>query len=202
MTGTVQQLKRPQPPACKPSQMEAEEAFRTIIRWAGDDPARDGLVDTPARVARAFQEYFSGYAQDPAQFLARTFEETSGYDEMVMLRAIPFESHCEHHLAPIIGKAWVAYMPTGRVVGISKLARVVEAFAKRLQIQEKMTADIAHAISNNLQPKGVAVLIKATHHCLSSRGVHKHGSDMVTCCLLGAFREDRALRAEFMAMVE
>ena len=202
MTGIVQQLKRSQSTGGKPNKAEVEEAFRTIIRWAGDDPTRDGLVDTPARVARAFEEYFAGYGQDPARFLARTFEETAGYDEMVMLRAIPFESHCEHHLAPIIGKAWVAYLPTGRVVGISKLARVVEAFAKRLQIQEKMTAEVAHAISDALQPKGVAVLIKATHHCLSSRGVHKHGTDMVTNCMLGAFREDRALRAEFMSMVE
>jgi GTP cyclohydrolase I len=172
------------------------------LRWAGDDPARDGLVDTPARVARAFEEYFAGYAEDPAQVLSRTFEEVAGYQDLIMLRAIPFESHCEHHLAPIIGKAWVGYLPTSRVVGISKLARVVEVYAKRLQIQERLTAEIANTIQDVLKPRGVGVLIKATHHCMTSRGVHKHGADMVTSCLLGDLRDDRAMRAEFMAMVD
>ena len=202
MPGFAQSLKSQLTEGARPSRAEAESAFRTILRWAGDNPEREGLLETPARVARAFEEYFAGYAQDPAQFLSRTFEEASGYDNLVMLRAIPFESHCEHHLAPIIGKAWVGYLPAGRVVGISKLARVVEAFSKRLQIQEKMTAEIAHTIQDVLKPKGVGVLIKATHHCLSSRGIHKHGVDMVTTCLLGDLRDDRTLRAEFMALVD
>lgn len=154
----------------RPSRAEVEEAVRTIIRWTGDDPDRDGLLDTPQRVTRALEEYFAGYATDPAVFLARTFEETDGYDEMVLLRAIPFESHCEHHMAPIIGRAWVAYVPTDRVVGISKLARVVEAYARRLQIQEKMTAQIANVIEETLAPRGVGVVIKAVHHCMLSRG--------------------------------
>ena len=158
--------------AGRPGRAEVEAAFRTIIRWTGDDPERPGLIETPARVARAFEEFFAGYLQDPAIFLQKTFEEIDGYDETVMLRAIPFESHCEHHLAPIIGKAWVAYVPNGRVVGISKLARVVEAYAKRLQIQEKMTAQIANTIDDVLHPHGVGVIIKATHHCMSTRGVH------------------------------
>ena len=186
----------------RPSRAEVEAAFRTIIRWTGDNPERDGLADTPARVTRAFEEYFAGYGQDPAQFLERTFDETDGYDEMVLLRGIPFESHCEHHMAPIIGKAWVAYIPTGHVVGISKLARVVEAYAKRLQIQEKMTSQIANVINEVLKPQGVGVVVKARHHCMSSRGIHKHGTDLVTSRMLGCFRDNPATRQEFLAMVD
>lgn len=185
----------------KPEQAEVERAFRTIIEWAGDDPERDGLRETPSRVARAFREYFVGYDQDPEAMLQKTFEEIEGYDEMVILRGIPFESHCEHHLAPIIGRAWVAYVPKGRVVGISKLARVVDAFAKRLQIQEKMTAQIADTINHVLQPEGVAVVIKATHHCMVTRGVHKHDTDMVTSRMLGCFRDNAITRQEFLSMI-
>ncbi len=186
----------------EPTRKEAEAAFRTIIRWAGDDPDRDGLAGTPARLARAFREYFAGYAIDPAQMLSTTFEETDGYDEMILLRGIPFESHCEHHVAPIIGRAWVAYVPTGRVVGISKLARVIEAYARRLQIQEKMTAQIANTIQDVLRPQGVAVLIKANHHCMSTRGIHKHDTDMVTSRMLGCFRDNAITRQEFLALVD
>ena len=185
-----------------PSRAEVEQAVRTMIRWAGDDPARNGLLDTPARVARAFQEFFRGYAEDPVEILQRTFEETEGYDEMVVLRAIRFESFCEHHMAPIIGRAWVAYVPSGRVVGISKLARVVDAFAKRLQIQEKMTAQIANVINEVLQPQGVGVILKATHHCMTTRGVHKPGTDLVTSRMLGCFRDNPMTRQEFLTMVD
>jgi len=185
----------------KPDRVEVESAFRTIIRWTGDDPERDGLVDTPARVARAFEEYFAGYGQDPALILQKTFEEIDGYDEMVVLRGIPFQSHCEHHLAPIIGRAWVAYVPNERVVGISKLARVVEAYAKRLQIQERLTAQIANTIEHVLKPKGTAVVIKATHHCMTTRGINKQGSDLVTSRMLGCFRENSMTRQEFVSMV-
>jgi GTP cyclohydrolase I len=185
----------------KPSRADVESAFRTIIRWAGDDPARDGLKETPARVARAFEEFFKGYAEDPEAILQKTFEEIEGYDEMIVLRGIRFESHCEHHMAPIIGRAWVAYIPKGRVVGISKLARVVDAFAKRLQIQEKMTAQIANIIQKVLEPEGVAVVIKAEHHCMTTRGVHKHGTDMVTSRMLGVFRDNPITRQEFLAIV-
>ena len=185
-----------------PSQAEVEQAVRTMIRWAGDDPARDGLADTPARVARAFQEFFRGYGEDPVEILQRTFEETEGYDEMVVLRAIRFESFCEHHMAPIIGRAWVAYVPSGRVVGISKLARVVDAYAKRLQIQEKMTAQIANVINEVLQPQGVGVVLKATHHCMTTRGVHKPGTDLVTSRMLGCFRDNPMTRQEFLTMIE
>ena len=189
--------------ACKarPSRAEAEEAVRTLLRWAGDDPDREGLLGTPERVARAYGEFFSGYAIDPASILRRTFAETDGYDEMVMLRDIGFESHCEHHLAPIIGKAHVAYLPVSRVVGISKLARVVDAYARRLQIQEKMTAQIANAIDAELQPRGVAVVIEAAHQCMTTRGVHKPGVTMVTSRMLGAFRDDAITRREFLAMI-
>ena len=190
------------PRADDPTREEAEAAFRTIIRWAGDNPDRDGLAKTPARLARAFKEYFSGYALDPAQVLSTTFEETDGYDEMIVLRGIPFESHCEHHVAPIIGRALVAYVPTGRVVGISKLARVVEAYAKRLQIQEKMTAQIANTIQDVLQPQGVGVVLKANHHCMSTRGIHKHNTDMVTSRMLGCFRDNPVTRQEFLALVK
>jgi GTP cyclohydrolase I len=188
------------PNELRPTRSEAEAAVRTLLRWAGDNPDRDGLVDTPARVARAFEEYFKGYDQDPVEILQRTFGETDGYDEMIVLRGIRFESHCEHHLAPIIGRAWVAYVPSGRVVGISKLARVVEAYAKRLQIQEKMTAQIANTINDVLKPHGVGVIIKASHHCMSTRGVHKHDTDLVTSRMLGCFRNNPMTRQEFLAL--
>lgn len=184
----------------RPERAEVEAAVRTIIRWAGDDPARDGLIETPSRVARAFAEFFSGYAQDPVEILQKTFEEIEGYDEMIALRGIRFESHCEHHMAPIIGQAWVAYVPSGRVVGISKLARVVEVFAKRLQIQEKLTAQIANTINDVLKPQGVGVIIKASHHCMTTRGIHKPGSDLVTSRMLGCFRDNPATRQEFLSM--
>ena len=183
------------------SQSKVEQAFREVFLWIGEDPDRDGLRETPTRIARAFQEYFAGYRQDPKQILQKTFEETDGYDEMVVLRGIPFESHCEHHVAPIIGRAWVAYVPDRRVVGISKLARVVEAYAKRLQIQERLTAQIANTIEKVLKPQGVAVVVKAEHHCMSSRGVHMHGTDMVTSRMLGCFRDNAMTRQEFMSMV-
>lgn len=187
--------------AKRPSRAEAEQAVRTLIRWAGDDPAREGLIDTPSRVARAYEEFFAGYAVDPADVLRRTFEETDGYDEMVVLKDIRFESHCEHHMVPILGKAHVAYLPKRRVVGISKLARIVEAYARRLQIQEKMTAQIANTIQDELQPLGVAVVIEAAHQCMTTRGVHKPGVTMVTSRMLGAFRDDQATRREFLAMI-
>ena len=190
-----------QPKPSRPERAEVEAAFRTIIRWAGDDPDRAGLLETPARVTRAFEDYFSGYGEDPALHLSKTFEETAGYDEMIVLRAIPFESHCEHHMAPIIGKAWVAYVPTSRVVGISKLARVVEGYARRLQIQERMTAEIANAIVTVLNPQGVGVVIKSTHHCMTTRGIHKPGTDMVTSRMLGCFRDNAMTRQEFLGMV-
>ena len=181
-----------------PTQAEAEDAIRVLLRWAGEDPTREGLVDTPKRVAKAYRDWFSGYALDPADYLRRTFEEVEGYDELIVLRAIEFESHCEHHMAPIIGKAHVGYLPSGRVVGISKLARVVEAYARRFQVQEKLTAQIAHSIEDVLQPRGVAVVIEATHGCMATRGVNQHDVSMVTKCWLGAFREDRDLRREMM----
>ncbi len=186
----------------KPSQEEAEEAVRTILRWASEDPSRDGLIETPKRVVKAYEEYFAGYAMDPTEILSKTFEEIEGYDEMISLRAIRFESHCEHHMAPIIGKAWVAYIPNGRVVGISKLARVVQVFAKRLQIQEKMTAQIANVIEEVLQPQGVAVLIKAEHQCMTARGVMKPGTDLVTSRMLGVFRDSAITRQEFLSLVD
>lgn len=185
----------------RPSREEAEAAVRTLLRWAGDDPSREGLRDTPARVARAYEEWFQGYGQDPEDYLARTFEEVEGYDEMITLRDIRFESHCEHHLAPIIGKAHVAYLPTTRVVGISKLARVVETYARRFQVQEKMTAQIANCIQKVLDPKGVAVVIEAAHQCMTTRGVHKPGVTMVTSTMLGAFRKDPMTRREFLTIV-
>jgi GTP cyclohydrolase I len=185
----------------RPSREEAEEAVRTLLRWAGDDPEREGLVGTPDRVVRAYEEFFSGYDQDPTEILHRTFEETDGYDEMVLLRDIRLESHCEHHVVPIIGKAHVAYLPSRRVVGISKLARVVEIYSRRLQIQEKLTAQIANTINDVLQPKGVAVVIEAAHQCMTTRGIHKPGVTMVTSRMLGAFRDDPATRREFMALI-
>jgi GTP cyclohydrolase I len=188
--------------ASGPDRAEVEGAFRTIIRWTGDDPERDGLIETPARVARAFEEFFAGYRQDPALILQKTFEEIEGYDDMIVLRGIRFESHCEHHLAPIIGRAWVAYIPSGLVVGISKLARVVEAYARRLQIQERMTAQIANTINDVLKPRGVGVVMKATHHCMTSRGVHKPDTDLVTSRMLGCFRDSPLTRQEFLTMIE
>jgi GTP cyclohydrolase I len=187
--------------ATKPTRAEVEEAVKTIIRWAGDDPSRDGLRETPDRVVRAYEEYFRGYNEDPEDILQKTFKEIEGYDEMVVLRGIRFESHCEHHMAPIIGRAWVAYIPRGRVVGISKLARAVDAYAKRLQIQEKMTAQIANTVQKVLNPEGVAVLLKAEHQCMTTRGAHKPGTDLVTSRMLGAFRDNPITRQEFLAIV-
>lgn len=189
-----------QAPSDRPDRQEVEQAVRTMIRWAGDDPTRDGLRDTPGRVARAFEEYFTGYAQDPTEILQKTFEEIEGYDEMIVLRGVRFESHCEHHIAPIVGRAWVAYIPQGRVVGISKLARVVDIYAKRLQIQEKMTAQIANTISDVLKPQGVGVIIKATHHCMTTRGTHKPGTDLVTSRMLGVFRDNALTRQELLGL--
>ena len=190
------------PATAKPSRAEAEAAVRTLLRWAGDDPAREGLLDTPSRVVRAYEEWFSGYDADPEEILQRTFEEVEGYDEMVVLRDIRFESFCEHHLAPIIGKAHIAYLPKNRVVGISKLARILEAYAKRLQIQEKMTAQIANLLDRVLQPRGVGVVIEAQHQCMTTRGVHKPGVALVTSRMLGAFRNDVETRREFLALID
>jgi GTP cyclohydrolase I len=187
--------------ATRPSRVEAEAAVRTLIRWAGDDPAREGLRETPARVVRSYEEFFRGYLADPADVLRRTFEETDGYDEMVVLKDIRFESHCEHHMVPILGKAHVAYLPNRRVIGISKLARLVEAYAKRLQIQEKMTAQIANALQDVLQPQGVAVVIEAAHQCMTTRGVHKPGVTMITSRMTGAFRNDPSTRREFLSII-
>ncbi|WP_420717490.1 GTP cyclohydrolase I FolE [Emcibacter sp.] len=185
----------------RPSRKEAEEAIRTLLRWAGDDPTREGLMDTPKRVVKAYEEFFGGYDADPHEILSRTFEEVAGYDEMVVLRDIPFESHCEHHMAAIIGKAHVGYLPKNKVVGISKLARVVETYAKRLQVQEKMTAQIADCIQDVLEPYGVGVIIQATHQCMTTRGVHKHGVSMVTSRMVGSFRKDEKTRKEFLSVV-
>ncbi len=185
----------------RPSREEAETAVRTLIRWAGDDPDREGLTGTPSRVVRAYEEFFSGYGIDPVEVLSRTFEETEGYDEMVVLRDIRFESHCEHHMAPIIGRAHIAYLPRRRVIGISKLARVLEIYSRRLQIQEKLTAQIANTIDEVLQPRGVAVVIDAAHQCMTTRGVHKPGMSMVTSRMLGAFRSDASTRREFLAII-
>ncbi len=184
-----------------PTREEAEDAVRTLLRWAGDNPDREGLLDTPGRVTRAYEDWFRGYNEDPAAMLQRTFEEVEGYDEMVVLRDIRYESYCEHHMAPIIGKAHVGYIPTDRVVGISKLARVVDAFAKRLQVQEKMNAQIANTLQEVLQPHGVAVVLEGEHHCMSTRGVHKPGVSMVTSTMLGVFRHDRDTRREFMSHI-
>jgi GTP cyclohydrolase I len=185
----------------RPSREEAEAAIRTLLRWAGDDPAREGLLETPARVARAYADWFSGYGQDPREFLMRTFEEVGGYDEMVILRGIPFESHCEHHMAPIIGEVHIGYLPGSRVVGISKLARLVDAYARRLQVQERLTAQIADTLQEVLEPRGVAVVVEATHECMTTRGVHKRGVAMVTSRMLGAFRRYPATRREFFAAI-
>jgi GTP cyclohydrolase I len=185
----------------RPSRRKAEQAVETLLLWAGEDPRREGLVDTPARVATAYEDWFSGYRMDPVTFLERTFEEVEGYDEMIVLRDINFESHCEHHMAPIIGVAHVGYLPSNKVVGISKLARVVEAFARRFQVQEKMTAQIANCIKDVLKPRGVGVVIDASHQCMTTRGIHKSGVSMVTSQMLGAFRKDARTRAEFLTMI-
>jgi GTP cyclohydrolase I len=184
------------------SREQAEDAVRVLLRWAGDDPTREGLLDTPRRVVKAYGDWFSGYAIEPREYLKRTFEEVAGYDEMVVLRDIHFESHCEHHMAPIIGRAHVGYLPTARVVGISKLARVVEAFARRFQVQEKMTAEIARCINEVLEPRGVGVVIEAAHECMTTRGVHNRGVSMITSKMLGHFRSDARTRAEFLTFID
>jgi GTP cyclohydrolase I len=186
----------------RPSREQSEQAVSTLLRWAGEDPEREGLLDTPKRVARAYEDWFSGYKDDPVRFLKRTFEEVEGYDEMIVLRDIAFESHCEHHMAPIIGKAHIGYLPNSKVVGISKLARVVEAFARRFQVQEKMTAQIANCIGDVLKPKGVGVVIEAVHQCMTTRGIHKSDVSMVTSQMVGLFRTDARTRAEFLRMID
>jgi len=197
---TANKKKLPKPR--KPSRKKAEEAIRTLLLWAGEDTRREGLIDTPMRVARAYEDWFSGYDQNPVAYLQRTFEEVEGYDEMIVLRDIAFESHCEHHMAPIIGKAHIGYLPKNKVVGISKLARVVEAFARRFQVQEKMTAQIANCIQDVLQPKGVAVVIEAKHQCMTTRGIHKSDVSMVTSQMVGTFRKDARTRIEFLRMID
>jgi GTP cyclohydrolase I len=184
------------------SESQAEDAVKTLLRWAGDDPDREGLRDTPKRVVRAYRDWFSGYLSDPADYLRRTFEEVEGYDEMIVLRGIEFESHCEHHMAPIIGRAHVGYLPTNKIVGISKLARVVDGYGRRFQVQEKMTAQIARCIDEVLKPRGVGVVIGAYHQCMTTRGVHKRGVTMVTSTMLGAFRDDARTRAEFLRFID
>lgn len=185
----------------RPTRDEAEDAVRTLLQWAGEDPDREGLVETPSRVARAYEDWFSGYADDPVEYLRRTFREVDGYDEMIVLRDIRFESHCEHHMAPIIGKAHVGYLPNRSVVGISKLARVVEAFSRRFQVQEAMTAQIAQCIQDVLQPRGVGVVIEGVHQCMTTRGIHKEGVSMITSQLLGTMRTDPRTRAEFLDII-
>ncbi len=196
-----QPLEQTEQITARPNRDEALAAVETLIRWAGDDPSREGLTGTPDRVVRAYEEHFAGYATDPIALLQRTFEEVEGYDEMVLLRDIRFESHCEHHIKPIIGRAHIAYLPNHRVVGISKLARLVDAYAKRLQIQEKMTAQIANTIAEVLEPQGVGVVIEATHQCMTTRGVYKPGATMVTSRMLGLFRSDHRTRREFLALI-
>ena len=186
----------------KPTREQAESAVRTLLAWAGEDPAREGLLDTPKRVVEAYGDWYSGYQDDPREFLERTFKEVAGYDEMIVLRDIEFESHCEHHMAPIIGKAHVGYLPDGKVVGISKLARVVETYARRFQVQEKMTAQIARCIQDVLQPLGVGVVIEGAHECMTTRGIHKRGVSMVTSKMLGSFRDDARTRAEFLRFIQ
>lgn len=195
---TVKTSRKPR----RPSRKQAEEAVRTLLLWAGEDTRREGLLDTPKRVAAAYEDWFSGYKTNPIEFMQRTFEEVEGYDEMIVLRDIEFESHCEHHMAPIIGRAHVGYLPTNKVVGISKLARVVEAFARRFQVQEKMTAQIANCINDVLAPAGVAVVVEASHQCMTTRGIHKTGVSMVTSQMLGAFRKNAKTRAEFLRMID
>jgi GTP cyclohydrolase I len=185
----------------RPPHEAAEDAVRTLIRWAGDDPDREGLVGTPARVVRAYEDWFAGYFEDPREYLKQTFEEVGGYDEIVLLRDIRFESHCEHHMAPIIGRVHIGYLPRDRVVGISKLARLVDVYAKRLQVQEKMTAEIAKCLNSVLKPHGVGVVVEAAHECMTTRGVHKPGVTMVTSCLLGTFRTQPETREEFFSAI-
>ncbi|MEK9902480.1 MAG: GTP cyclohydrolase I FolE [Gammaproteobacteria bacterium] len=185
----------------KPSREEAEAAVRTLIAWAGDDPSREGLLETPKRVVKSYEEFYEGYDKDPKEILSKVFEEIEGYDEIVLVKDIPLQSHCEHHMVPIIGKAHVAYLPDQRVVGLSKLARVVDMFGKRLQTQETMTAQIADTINDVLRPKGVAVVIDAEHQCMSSRGVHKHGSSTITSRMIGVFRENQKSRMEFLNLI-
>jgi len=185
----------------RPSREEAQAAVRTLLRWAGDDPDREGLRGTPDRVTRSYEEFFAGYDQDPEEILARTFEEVAGYDDMVVLRGIRFESYCEHHMVPIIGIAHIGYLPSNRVVGISKLARVLEIFSKRLQIQEKMTAEIANTIDRVLKPQGVAVVLEGEHQCMTTRGVHRPGVNMVTSQMMGVFRDNEATRKEFLSII-
>ena len=194
-------MQRPRSEPSRPSRADAEAAVRTLIRWAGDDPEREGLAATPARVARAYEEWFAGYAEDPQAFLKRTFEEVDGYDEIVVLRDIRFESHCEHHMAPVLGRVHIGYLPRNRVVGISKLARLVDVYAKRMQTQEKMTAEIAGCLEAVLKPFGVAVVVEAAHQCMTTRGVHKPGVSMVTSRMLGAFRDNDSTRKEFLAII-
>ncbi len=184
------------------SKEQAESAVRTLLQWAGEDPSREGLLDTPRRVVEAYQDWFSGYAMDPHEYLQRTFKEVAGYDEMIVLRDIDYESHCEHHMAPIIGKVHIGYLPNGKVVGISKLARVVEAFARRFQVQEKMTAQIARCIESALHPKGVGVVVEGSHECMTTRGIHKRGVSMITSKMLGDFRDDARTRAEFLRFID
>lgn len=186
----------------KPTQAEAENAVRTLLLWAGDDPDREGLLDTPKRVAKAYTEFFKGYEEDAKTILSRTFEESEGYDEIITLKDVPFESHCEHHMVPFTGKVHIGYLPNKRVVGISKLARIVDVYAKRLQIQEKLTAQIATTINDVLQPKGVAVIVEATHQCMTTRGVHKDNVVMQTSKMLGRFRSDERTRSEFMTLIK
>lgn len=194
--------KKNQPKPRKPSRKQAEDAVRTLLLWAGEDTRREGLLDTPKRVAKAYEDWFSGYRENPIEYLQRTFKEVEGYDEMIVLRDIAFESHCEHHMAPIIGRAHVGYLPTNKVVGISKIARVVEAFARRFQVQEKMTAQIANCIQDVLVPKGVAVVIEAKHQCMTTRGIHKSDVSMVTSQMVGTFRTDARTRMEFLRMID
>ncbi len=189
-------------PRNKVSRAMAEDAVRTLLKWAGDDPGREGLADTPKRVVNAYRDWFSGYEIDPAEYLRRTFEEVGGYDEMVVLRDISFESHCEHHMAPIIGRVHVGYLPTSKVVGISKLARVVDGYARRFQVQEKLTAQIATCITDVLKPRGVGVVVDAVHQCMTTRGVHKRGVSMITSRMTGTFREDARTRAEFLEFID
>ena len=201
-THPVAARKKKEPKPRRPSRKQAEDAVHTLLLWAGEDTRREGLRDTPQRVASAYEDWFGGYKVNPYEFLERTFEEVEGYDEMILLRDIPFESHCEHHMAPIIGKAHVGYLPRNKVVGISKLARVVEAYARRFQVQEKMTAQIANCIHEVLQPKGVAVVIEASHQCMTTRGIHKSDVSMVTSQMIGGFRKDARTRAEFMRLID
>ena len=195
-------MKKKTPKLAAVSQTQAEDAVRTLLRWAGDDPTREGLIDTPARVANAYKDWFSGYAEDPREELRRTFEEVAGYDEMVVLRDIEFSSHCEHHMAPIIGRVHIGYLPADKVVGISKLARVVDGYARRFQVQEKLTSQIAHCIENVLKPRGVGVVIDASHECMTTRGVNKTGVSMISSQMLGTFRTDARTRSEFLRFID